>query len=225
MQTRKCLMGAVLALGLATSGAAIAGTANDGVFKITATESQLTTTVPGAVTFAPPSDFAGYSGSLVTPVATFSGGALNPGGSTNPDTGIDSSIANYLAASSGVSETITFNATQKYFGMLWGSVDTSNTVSFFENGAPVASYTGAELESNSVALTPWDAPGSFVDFVADGSGFNQIVLSENTTFFETANYAVAGVPEPTAWAMMLLGVGAIGASMRMARRYSPVGAI
>jgi hypothetical protein len=199
---------------------AFAGTHDDGVFTITATESQLTTTVPGAKTFADSDTFAGYTGSVVTPVATITGGALNPGGSTNPDTGIDGSIANYLSASNGVTETITFNTSKQYFGMLWGSVDVSNTVSLFEGNTLVASYTGQQLENNSVALQPFAAPGSFVDFVADGSAgqFNKIVLSEGATFFETDNYAAAGVPEPATWAMMLAGFGGLGAAMRSRRR-------
>jgi hypothetical protein len=32
--------------------------------------------------------------------------------------------------------------------------------------------------------------------------------------FETANFAVGAVPEPATWAMMLLGFGAVGYSMR-----------
>ncbi len=205
------VLAAAAAVQLMTGCAVFAGTYDDGSFTITATSSQLTTTFLGASTFADSDTFANYSGSVTTPVATITGGQLNPGGSTNPDSGISSSIANYLAASSGSTETIAFNSNQKYFGMLWGSVDTTNTVSIYENNTLLASYTGSELNS-SVGLQYYSAPGSFVDFVADSSAqaFNKIVLSESATFFETDNYATSAVPEASTWALMLLGFATLG---------------
>ena len=152
------VLAAAAAVQLMTGSAVFAGTYDDGSFTITATSSQLTTTFLGASTFADSDTFANYSGSVTTPVATITGGQLNPGGSTNPDSGISSSIANYLAASSGSTETIAFNSNQKYFGMLWGSVDTTNTVSIYENNTLLASYTGSELNS-SVGLQYYSAPG------------------------------------------------------------------
>ncbi len=206
------------------SVAAFAGTNDDGLYTITATHSQLTTTFAGASTFADSGTFAGYAGSVTTPVATITGGALNPGGSTNPDSGIDNSIANYVGASGGDSETITFNTNQKYFGLLWGSVDVTNTVSIYENNNFLATYTGQELENNAVSLQAWPASGSFVDFVADNTSlnFNKIVLSENTTFFETDNYAAlsaSAVPEASTWMMMALGfAGLASMGYRVSRK-------
>jgi hypothetical protein len=202
------------ALGMMASPA-FAGVYVDSSFTITATSAQLTSAYPGAQTFADTNTFAGYGGSVTTPVATIIGGALNPGGSTNPDYGISNSINNYLAVSSGNSETISFGANQRYFGMLWGSVDLTNTATFYENGIALASYTGQQLEGNSAALGAYPAVGSYVDFASNSSAsyFNQIILSESATFFETDNYAaiaVSGVPEPSTWAMMILGFAGIG---------------
>jgi PEP-CTERM motif len=53
----------------------------------------------------------------------------------------------------------------------------------------------------------WDCQGSFSCFVpADGT----------TTFIRTGFASAA--PEPSTWLMMLVGVGGIGAAMRLARR-------
>jgi hypothetical protein len=225
---RKIALGlsVVVAVELMTGSAVFAGTYDFGNFTITATNSQLTSTYPGADTFVDSSDLAAYSGSYTNSVATITGGLLNPAGSTNPDSGINTSISNYLAAENNVPITISFTSNKKYFGLLWGSVDPTNTVSFFENNTPVANFTGAQLESNSnVALQYYSAPGSFVDFVADSSAFkfNQVVLSDNSEPFESANYATSGVPEPSTWAMMLLGFAGLGfAGYRQTKRKDDV---
>jgi hypothetical protein len=104
-----------------------------------ASGTQLTTAVPGAATFAGSSTFASYTGSLVTPVATISGGFLNDGGSTNSGSGFPSNgnISNWVSAIGSApadAVTITFNQPEAYFGLLWGSMDGTNTISFY-NGS------------------------------------------------------------------------------------------
>ena len=144
---------------------------------------------------------------------------MDPGGSTNPDSGIDNSIANYISAYSGNSITIAFDANQKYFGLLWGSPDVSNTISLYEGATLLATYTGAGLEGNAVGLEPYPAAGSFVDFVADNAGtyFDKVVISENASYFEIDNLASLAAPEPAAWALLMLGVGMVGFSLRTTR--------
>ena len=125
MRRTTAIFGAVAALAL-MAGPALA-TTDFGTFTIGAVGSQSTTTYPGASTFANgQTTFAGYSGSVTTPVAAISGGVLNA--DTNPGSGFDNTISNYLSAES-VPVTIAFNSDQKYFGMLWGSVDPGNTIS------------------------------------------------------------------------------------------------
>ncbi len=187
---------------------------DDGSFTITATNGQLTSAYAGATTFTDPNTtFAGYTGSVTTPVATITGGSLNAG--TNPDSGIDNSISNYLAGGTSGTVTIAFNANQQYFGMAWGSVDAGNTVNFYEGATLIASYTGSTL-NNTVGLQYYPAVASYVDFVADGSAqyFNTVTLTGSDDPFETANYAsvaaTSAVPEASTWAMMLMGFVGLG---------------
>ena len=60
---------------------------------------------------------------------------------------------------------------------------------------------------------------------ASGSGFAApTVISANSggRFGPNFTYAVAGVPEPATWAMMMIGFGAIGGSIRYRRRLAKV---
>jgi hypothetical protein len=212
------LAGVVCSVGLMAGNAAFAGTFNDGVFTITATQSQLTTSFAGASTFADSSTFAGYTGNVNAGVATITGGSLNDG--TTPNSGINNSTINWIAGDPA--ETIAFNADQKYFGMLWGSVDNYNVVQLYEGGTLLDTITGTDLNTETGAPF-FDAPGSFVDFVSDGSAFDKIVLSDSNgnCCFETDNYAAVSaartsVPEPLT--LSLFGVGVAGAAALRRRK-------
>lgn len=192
---------------------------------ISGSGTQLTTTEPDATTFSTTSTFNNYNGSVITPVATISGGAVDYNGSTNPGSGFnnDGGISNWLTAYSGTSITIDFNSIESYFGILWGSIDTSNTIKFYNGTSLIASYTGSEIASNGGNYYP--AAGSFVGFTANAasSDFNKIVLSDNTTSFESVNYATltSAVPVPTAFWMFLTGfVGLLGLKRRNQSNHS-----
>jgi hypothetical protein len=216
MRVFSTLLAAAISL---ASGSAVAGTYYSGSYEITATYKQLTTTYPGASTFADTTTLAGYLGGVTTAVATITGGVLDPSGSTNPDTGIDNSITNYLAALPGSSIKIEFDSFESYFGMLWGSVDADNTVSLYDGTYLLGSFTGATLSSSSAGLQGYPAAGSFVDFVAYSPtfDFDTVVLSGTASPFEVDNLATiasAAVPEPSSWSLLILGSALLGGSRR-----------
>lgn len=225
MRLAKYLAAAIIAggsaFGIAT--AAMAGVVDDGTFTISTSASgaQLTTAVPGAVTFATSATFSGYSGSVVTPLATITGGAGNPGGSTDPCSGI-CAASNYVATYSGNPETISFNAPQRYLGFLWGSVDATNTITFYNGSTQLDSFTGAQLESATTNLAGYPSAASYANFTADSAAgdFTKVVLSESSTYFETTNYAaVSAVPVPAALPMFgaaIAGLTGLAAKRRRA---------
>lgn len=57
--------------------------------------------------------------------------------------------------------------------------------------------------------------GDFIDFTVGNNGG----YSNDTTGL---NLAISGVPEPTSWALMIMGFGAIGGAMRAKRRTAKV---
>lgn len=183
--------------------------------------------VPGAITF----DGLGYPAPLIVPSTTpangnftigttvFSGGGLivnNLGGGSQ---GVYASPAfdstNYMAVMADKKETIAYTSLQQSFSLYWGSIDTYNTIAFFNNGAPVASYTGATLPFTVNPFGNQGAPGSNQLVTFSNLLFDSVVLgSVGKNSFEFDNVssvaAVAPVPEPSTWAMMILGFLGVG---------------
>ncbi len=119
----------------------------------------------------------------------------------------------YLSVLGGGSATIEFAAPKTEYNLYVGSLDNYNTIAFiggptYTGDALLAITGGTAISGNqSSALTNGLFKFSF-DTPVSG-----IVLSSSTNSLE-----VGAVPEPATWAVMLLGFGGIGASMRSARR-------
>ncbi len=128
--------------------------------------------------------------------------------------------AQYLTVLAGQSATLTFAAT-KEVSVYLGSLDAYNTLSF--GGPGGATYTGADLGAVSGAdsgdQTGPQTNGRFIfDFAAP---VTSATFASTTNAFEVASVAsvssIAAVPEPASWALMLVGFGAAGASLRGSR--------
>ncbi|MEI9926186.1 MAG: FecR domain-containing protein [Bradyrhizobium sp.] len=84
---------------------------------------------------------------------------------------------NYLSIGAHGSETISFASEQNEFGLYWGSVDSFNTINFYNGTTLVASYSGADI---SPLLSNGNqgsfASNGYVEF-SDLSPFNKVVLA------------------------------------------------
>ncbi len=212
------VLGALLAL------PAAAGSVTDSHYNVTVSTSgsQFLTSVPGASTFVDSATLAGYSGSLVTPTASLSGGLLNNG--ANPAGGVTggSGSGNWINSGSGGSLTISFANPEGYFGLLWGSVDDSNTLKLYNGSTLVATYTGLQMVTDGASNYP--SPGSFVGFTAQNaaSDITKAVLSDSTANgFEVVNFAAgppAPVPLPQSLALLSGGLALVGGLARRRRK-------
>jgi hypothetical protein len=84
--------------------------------------------------------------------------------------------------------------------------------------------TTCEPVGDFVSPTPWTAGaiGTWKIMEADGS-LSDVILTFNTpNGAELRFYSDPSVPEPATWAMMLIGVGGLGAAMRSQRRRQAV---
>ena len=105
---------------------------------------------------------------------------------------------------------------------IWGSVDSYNSIDFLDAaGNVIATFTGSDVNNpaNGNQTSPNTNPLVTFTFTgADGYNVAAARLNSSRNAFETDNWTiVGGVPEPTTWALMILGFGAIGFSMRRRR--------
>ncbi len=103
--------------------------------------------------------------------------------------------------------------------LLWGSVDTYNTLSFIDSmGTVLASFTGSDIIAANFGNQVLPGSNPVVYFGISGADrFNVagLRLTSTSEAFEIDNIAVqAAVPEPATWLMLLLGFGFIGGMMR-----------
>ena len=88
---------------------------------------------------------------------------------------------NYFAAQPNGAVTISYSSPQSYFGINWGSVDSYNTLQFFNNGVAVASLTGGQiLQASGFGFTSANVAVSF----AAGSQFTSVVARSTSPAFE-----------------------------------------
>lgn len=84
-------------------------------------------------------------------------------------------------------------------------------------GISFGAYAPIDAVSNNLvtAQTNLDAFTSYYFTFISGDGYSQKNFSASV---QSATLAVQSVPEPATWAMMIVGFGAVGATMRSARR-------
>ena len=96
----------------------------------------------------------------------------------------------------------------------WGSIDGYNTLTFYAGNTIVQTITGGMFPpangDQSAAATNRN-----VSFDFDRSlGITRVGFSSGQLAFELDNLSISAVPEPTTWAMLLVGFGMVGAAAR-----------
>lgn len=127
---------------------------------------------------------------------------------------------------------VRLNFSTTYYGFLWGSPDTYNSVEFYSGNSLVKSFSGSDVFAQKAdGFQGSVSAGQYVNFWADeGEHFDEVRFLSGGNAFETDNHAVftpinvqvdvltAPVPEPETYALMLAGLCAIGFMARNRRR-------
>jgi hypothetical protein len=140
---------------------------------------------------------------------------VNEGGSGYSGT-LQGDPTHYLTIPGGASAVLTTIHALKTFSLYMGSPDTYNRIDFFGANGFHEVVQGVALAGN--VNQDWGF-GTRVNFDFGGFNVNRIVLSSGSNSFEVDNFAVTstGVPEPAAWALMIMGFGAMGVALRRRR--------
>lgn len=102
---------------------------------------------------------------------------------------------------------------------LWGSMDAYNRISLLgQDGSTIASYSGDQVYTPSNG-GQWGAETNRRVAFTSSQAIYGLRLESGDAAFEVDDFAFAQpVPEPATWAMMIVGFGAIGGTLRARRR-------
>ncbi len=233
MKTQLLLAAALL--GSATAAQALPITGGT----VTASDATGATTSPFALTsigtatqsgFQSDATFTAADGTVVSfspdtaaPLAgVYAGTVTNTSASPFTGNSLGSNLSEYLTAEPSDNVTLAFSAPQSAFSLLWGSVDTFNSLNLelldgatvvgalTVTGSDVAAAVGGGFAANGTT-------GAFVTIAdAAATGFTSVVATSTTQAFEFVPGAGTAVPEPATLA--LLGFGLLGLGFVQHRR-------
>lgn len=238
---RSIVLGAVIAVGLSAAGhAATITDLGEGV--LSPNGYSLMATFDGgsfqAENFGDTAPYGGfvYSAGALTMTFSGTGVVMNNGG--QPAGGLYATPyddgSNYMAVLGGGHEDIAFSALMNSFGLYWGSIDTYNSLEFYNGANLVATVSGADVQpplANNGDQTSY-ATNRYIEISAL-PGFTSVRLASSSNSFEFDN-VVAGVaitqfssavPEPSTWAMLMLGFGGLGYAAMRRRQKGPISAL
>jgi hypothetical protein len=157
---------------------------------------------------------AGWGGPAPVVVGNSSGNWQSPFNSNGL-----TEITSYFSANPA--QTLTFTNLQTSFGLLWGSIDSYNTISFLDSiGNEIASWTGSQIVSDTgLGGSPanYEQVGLFSFDFGQNEAFKSVVFSSSQAAFEFA-LAPAPVPLPAAGLLLIAGVAGLGAAGRKRRQ-------
>lgn len=152
------------------------------------------------------------SGIYAAPYLSNGVGTLFGDSTTGPDQ------TPYLTTGKGA-VTLLLPGQERYLGLLWGSVDSYNTLSFYNGSTLVGSITGSQVISG--ANGNQGPSGTVYVNVNSTVGFDKVIATSTQYAFEFDNVAFATaaiVPEPSTFLVAMVGTAGLIAYGRLRRK-------
>jgi hypothetical protein len=153
-------------------------------------------------------------GANTTATITFTGSSGLYNGTTSkysaaPSLPTGPLTTNYLLARSGA-VTMSFNTDQRYFSALWGSVDSANSLSFYNNDTLIKTVAGSMIMASGYG--DQTASGTYnVEFSFSELAYNRVVADPANTSMELAPLSIS--TEALAVAPIPLNAASLGGLM------------
>ncbi|WP_373990280.1 PEP-CTERM sorting domain-containing protein [Duganella sp. BuS-21] len=212
MSIAKILLGLGLAGAVFGAHAAVTATATAGSTSSNPGPGLVTNTFDGMTL---PTGFANYDSAFVLIAAPGNSGyAAAPPGDLTDFFSVGTTHGQVPSSS------VTFGGSGvSYFGFYMGSPDIYNTVTVYA-GADELTLNGVQMAALAGHLGNGDqGVGFYMNFVGDAP-ISKVTFASSQDAFESDNHAyIAAVPEPETYAMLLAGLGLVGAIARR-RRHS-----
>lgn len=115
------------------------------------------------------------------------GGGWAPEGSTSGSGGIANDYFSATGNGSSSTVTFTFNQTETYFGFLWGSMNSGNTVTFYRGGTAVYTCSASDIIGSKISSTTATSQGSYYAAFNISGGYDKVVFASTGGGFEFAD--------------------------------------
>lgn len=125
----------------------------------------------------------------------------------------------YIAVGQGGAATLQTSGGYQLVSLFLGSIDSFNVIDVLSTtGAVIATFNGSQFTAAANGDQSLPATNRRITFYRDATDalIGGLRLRSNGTALEADNVVFA-VPEPSTWAMLLVGFGLVAAAMRMRR--------